>query len=86
MNQREYENELRIKLVGRKIVAIRYFSTAESDAMGWSYQPLDLHLDDSTALFAMSDDEGNEAGALSLEDFHHQTSETIGVRRNEVRQ
>ena len=37
----------------------------EADESYWDYQPVLLILDDGTALCPMSDDEGNEAGAIA---------------------
>ena len=55
-------------LVGKKIVNVRYLTEAEQEEMGWFGSPLVLFLDDGTQVFASSDDEGNDAGALFTSD------------------
>jgi len=77
-----FENQMRVKLVGRKIVEVRYLTKEESDSYGWSYQPLVIHFDDSTILIPSADDEMNDGGTLILIDPHHQSEEVIGVQRN----
>ncbi len=56
-------------LVGRKIVAVRWMSADETEAMGWSYRSPILILDNGAFIGAQSDDEGNDAGALFTENF-----------------
>jgi hypothetical protein len=51
-------------LVGRTIVGVRYLDTAEAGLLGIAHQPVCLQLDDSTLLWPMADDEGNDAGVL----------------------
>ena len=70
----QWENKF-IKLCGRTIKGIRYMTPAEMDNVGWHRAPLILILDDNTLLFASSDDEGNDAGAL----FIQTGSKTKGV-------
>jgi len=53
-------------LRGRTIVSVRYMTREEANRMGWSSRPLVIRLDDGTAVYAASDDEGNEGGALFL--------------------
>tara|TARA_R100001594_G_scaffold149610_2_gene207938 strand:+ start:1908 stop:2198 length:291 start_codon:yes stop_codon:yes gene_type:complete len=77
-----FENQMRVKLVGRKIVEVRYLTKEESDSFGWSYQPLVIYFDDSKILIPSSDEEMNNGGSLILQDPHHQTEEVIGVQRN----
>ncbi len=55
------------KLVGRKIVGIRWLTKNESDYLfGWYHQPIVILLDDGTRLIPQSDDEGNDAGAIYI--------------------
>ena len=59
-----WEESISKQLVGRKIVEVRWMTKEEADESYWDYQPVLLILDDGTALCPMSDDEGNNAGAL----------------------
>ena len=51
-------------LVGRKIQSINYLSKKESDDIGWFHRPIVITLDDGTIMFPVSDDEGNDGGAI----------------------
>ena len=55
-------------LVGRRIVGTRYLTAAECGEQYWQHSPLVLLLDDGTTLVPMSDEEGNDAGALGIVD------------------
>ena len=58
------------KLVGRKIVGIRWLTKNESDYLfGWYHQPITIMLDDGTQLIPQSDDEGNDAGVIHILPF-----------------
>jgi hypothetical protein len=61
---------------GKKIVNVRYMSDEERDAYGWAHRPMVIFFDDGSYLFPMSDDEGNEAGALCTS---HDNLQTIAV-------
>lgn len=50
--------------MGRKIVGARYMLPNEARNHGWHRRPLVLILDDGTAIYPSSDDEGNDAGAI----------------------
>lgn len=52
-------------LVGRRIVAVRYMTPSEIRTLMWARAALVLVLDDGTAIYPQSDDEGNDAGALA---------------------
>ncbi len=54
----------RALLVGRRIVAAEYMTRQEAAGLGWSKRPVVLVLDDGTQVYASSDDEGNNGGAL----------------------
>ena len=75
-----YENKTRIAFMkayqGKKIVNVRYMSDEERDAYGWTHKPMVIFFDDGSYLFPMSDDEGNEAGALCTS---HDNLQTIAV-------
>jgi hypothetical protein len=52
------------QLKHRRIVSCRYMLPEELELLGWDNSPLVIQLDDGTLLYASSDDEGNNAGAL----------------------
>ena len=52
------------KLVGRKIVKVRYMDEQEAEDSGFDSRPIVLVLDDGFAIYPMQDDEGNDAGAI----------------------
>jgi len=58
-------------LVGRKIVRARYMSEVEKESMGWRNRPVVLQLDDGNMIYASSDDEGNDAGAIFTNSEKH---------------
>lgn len=51
-------------LLGRRIVRVRYLSTAEAKDMGWYHRPIVFELDNGALFFPSRDDEGNDGGAL----------------------
>ena len=57
-------NAMAASLEGRTIVKARYMTKKEKESLYWSKSALVLRLDDGVLLIPMSDDEGNEAGAL----------------------
>ena len=59
------ENELTIKLAGRKIKSVRFLSKEEAHGLGWQKRPLVLQLDNGALLYSMQDDEGNDGGAMA---------------------
>ncbi len=59
-----WEKAIKARLEGRKIVEVRYLTDEEASDMGWSRASLAIFLDDGSNLVPMSDDEGNDAGAL----------------------
>jgi hypothetical protein len=65
MNTREkWEAKVKPFLVGRKITGVRYLTKKEVDEIGWGRACIVLILDNGEELWASSDDEGNDAGAL----------------------
>jgi len=57
------------QLVGKRIAQIRTLSREELAAEGWEgthKEPRVLVLDDGTVIYALSDDEGNDAGVLCM--------------------
>ena len=59
-----WQKKIEKQLCGRTIVSVRYMTPQEAESSGWYYQPILLILDDGTAICPMSDDEGNDGGAL----------------------
>ncbi len=51
-------------LVSRRIKDVRYMTKDEADKMYWSKRPLVIVFDNGTFMFASSDEEGNNGGAL----------------------
>jgi len=51
-------------LVGRTIIGVHYATKEEADQMGVRNRPLMLALDNGTVLWMMSDNPGNDGGAL----------------------
>ena len=60
----DWEKEARKAFNGKTIVAVGYMSTEDAQEMGWSGRPCVFHLDDGTRFFALSDEEGNQAGVI----------------------
>lgn len=56
--------EIKGKLLGKKIIGIRYLTDAEVDRYGWSDSAVVIQLEDGGELIASADDEGNNAGAI----------------------
>ena len=52
------------KLVGQRIVSIRRSTSEEMAKAGWHRNPVVIELQDGTWLVSMSDEEGNDGGAL----------------------
>ena len=63
--QEKWEGEISTALVGRTIVKVEYLSEKESESNGWYKRPIALVLDDGNWLIPMSDDEGNDGGAIA---------------------
>ena len=52
------------RLIGKRILNVRYLSQEEREALGWHQSCVVLELEDDVLLFPSRDDEGNGAGAL----------------------
>ncbi len=61
---KKWNDIARALLVGRRIVEVSYMTREEAAGLGWSRRPVVLVLDDGTQVYASSDDEGNNGGAL----------------------
>jgi len=51
-------------LIGKKIIAVRYMTRAEANAIGFSSRPVVFQLDDGSVWYPSRDDEGNDGGSL----------------------
>jgi len=60
----EWSVKIGKKLVGRKIVNVRWMDDQEVEDMDWYKSAVVIELDDGTLLFPSRDDEGNDAGSL----------------------
>jgi len=58
-------------LSGKTIREVRYMDDDERDAFGWSKRGLVIIFTDGSSIIPMSDDEGNEAGAVYGSDANH---------------
>ena len=52
------------KLRGKTIQSCRYMTDAEMQKMGWCQCPLLIIFTDGTVMYASTDDEGNDGGAI----------------------
>ena len=68
MSTETWEKQIAKLLVGKKIVETRYLTKEEAEQSGWYNMPLMIVLDDGTQLVPMSDDEGNDGGAIATSD------------------
>jgi hypothetical protein len=67
---------LRSALVGKTIVKVEYMNAADARRMGWSNRPIVIVAEGGTVMFPLSDDEGNNGGALATSILE---CETVGV-------
>ena len=63
-------------LVGKTVKTVRYMNEAEAEHSGVYSRPLVIEFDDGSWIFPMSDDEGNNGGALATSS---ETLDTIPV-------
>tara|TARA_R100001163_G_C4890749_1_gene83825 strand:+ start:213 stop:458 length:246 start_codon:yes stop_codon:yes gene_type:complete len=68
-------------MVGQKITEVRWLTKEQTEdvAEHWYNQPIQITLENGVKLIPMSDDEGNEAGAIST---NIPKMETIWVERD----
>ena len=60
-----WEKRISKLLVNRKIVEVRYLTSEEAENSGWSNHPIVMILDNGHWILPMSDDEGNDGGAMA---------------------
>ena len=66
--RKKWSREISEKLVGRRIVKVRYMTKDEAKDCGWYNAAVVLTLDNCVSIYPMSDDEGNNAGAIATTD------------------
>jgi hypothetical protein len=66
-------------LKGRTISEVRYMNEYEKEMLGWNKGCIMIILDDGTIIYPSKDDEGNDAGALFVDNIQNNISETIPV-------
>ena len=68
-------------MVGQKITEVRWLTKEQTEdvAEHWYNQPIQITLENGVTLIPMSDDEGNEAGAMAT---NIPKMETIWVERD----
>ena len=60
-----YWNQYAVKkLVGRTIKSVSYMTKKEADELAIRNRPVVIELDDGQIIYPMSDDEGNDGGAM----------------------
>jgi len=71
VNEKKWTDKISKNLVGKKIDEVRYLTAKETKASGWNSRPIMIVLSDGQQLVPMSDDEGNDGGAIgtSLKDM-----------------
>mgnify|MGYP003112331930 CR=1 FL=1 len=83
IEQTKYKDTL--GLIGRKIVAIRWMTTQETEQLGYiGASPVVLKLDDGTCLIPQMDDEGNDGGALYVIPGEKNLDENGNVKEENV--
>jgi hypothetical protein len=63
--EKYWTDKIAKNLVGRKITRVEYVSDKEVEESMWYRKPIAICLDNKYWLVPMSDDEGNDGGALS---------------------
>jgi len=81
MASKEHIDILNEAMVGQKITEVRWLTKEQTEdvAEHWYNQPIQITLENGVKLIPMSDDEGNEAGAIST---NIPKMETIWVERD----
>jgi len=81
MTNKTHMDILNEAMVGQKITDVRWLTKKETEAVAdwWDNQPIQITLENGVSLIPMSDDEGNEAGAIST---NIPKMETIWVERD----
>jgi hypothetical protein len=64
----KWNQKARISLLGQTIVAVNYMDNKTAEYMGWYSRPIMFRLSNGTVCYISSDDEGNDGGALFMQD------------------
>ena len=72
VNETKWIKQISDVLVGKTITAVSYMTAAECKDLGWFARAVIIEIQDKkgnkTYLYPMSDDEGNDAGAMGTSD------------------
>ena len=68
MNEEKWIEAIRKSLVGKKVTGITYMTEDQCEANLWYSRPVVIIFDDGSYIIPLSDDEGNNAGALATSD------------------
>jgi len=81
MASKEHIETLNKHMVGQKITDVRWLTKEQTEDISdyWYNQPIQITLENGVTLVPMSDDEGNEAGAMAT---NIPSMETIWVERD----
>jgi len=69
LTTKQHENIFNKLLKGKTIKSCRYLTEKECKDLDWYSSPLVIEFSDGTCIFAQSDDEGNNGGALCHYDY-----------------
>ena len=83
MTEQEHTEIAKDLLVGKTIIDIVYLSKFNCEQSLWSKRPIMIIFDDDSTVIPMSDDEGNDGGALHYFNPNKDITETIGVLWND---
>ena len=62
-----WNNTARKYLLGRKIIRVNYMTEKDRDDMYWYKRPVMFQLDNGLVCYPSQDDEGNDGGALFMD-------------------
>ena len=65
---KKWETDINKSLKGKTIKTVRYMSEAETKDAMWDNRPVVIFFTDNSYIIPMSDDEGNNGGAMSSSD------------------
>ena len=68
MNEQKWIEAIRKSLVGKKVTDITYMTEDQCEENLWYNRPVVIIFDDGSYIIPLSDDEGNNAGALATSD------------------